>query len=47
MEKLWFVVSWNPWFFRSYDFHNGTEAGVFAFGNTYSSVSLYVSFRVI
>ena len=42
-----FVYSTSPWFFRGGGYHDGIEAGVFAFGPHTGSVDFSIGFRVV
>ncbi len=46
-DAAWFVSSSYPWFVRGYVYFNGSDAGVFAFGDYDGSVVSYISFRVV
>ncbi len=42
---IWFVTHDYSWFFRGTNFSHGTDASLFAFGNTYGHAGTTVSFR--
>ena len=46
-DYSWFVASWNPWALRSGSSSDGIQAGIFAFGDTSGSATLWTGFRVV
>ena len=46
-DHAYFVWSANPWILRGGNQNNGSQTGVFAFGNTNGHANGNVSFRVV
>ena len=46
-DHAYFVYHVNPWFNRGGAYNNGTESGLFAFGNNNGSVNENIGFRVV